>query len=89
MNAQTDIKDILGEMIRGPILETHRNKINALMRHFAKAGLTVATICDARHLRRAPSTIKRYARELDLQFPDYIPMKLRPKKEKPSKKKAA
>jgi hypothetical protein len=85
---QSDIADILGELQRGPILNEHRDKIDALMRHFARAGLTIATVCDARHLDRAVSTVRGYARELDLIFPDYTPRHLRPKKE-PKRKKAA
>lgn len=62
------------------MLTDHRSKIDALMRHFHKAGLALETVCDKRHLARASSTVKKYARELALAFPDYVPMSLREKK---------
>lgn len=79
MSDQSDIRDILGEMQNGPMLNEHRAKIDALMRHFATAGISIETICDGRHLNRAPATVKKYARELGLKFPDYVPRALREK----------
>lgn len=80
MIEQSDIADILGDLQSGPLLSEHRAKIEALMRHFAAAGVTLATVCDERHLNRAEATVKQYARDLNLAFPDYVPRSLRPKK---------
>ena len=83
---QTDIADVIGALQRGPILSTHQARVRAIMEHFASAGLTLATCADARHLNRSLSTLKRYAREQGLQFPDYVPMALRPPKLPEAKK---
>lgn len=77
---QGDIADISGELQSGPLLSKHRAKIEALMRHFHAAGLTLATCADARHLCRSLSTLRAYARDFALAFPDYTPLALRPPK---------
>lgn len=57
-----------------------RQKVEQILRHFCAAGLTLETCADTRHMGRAMSTLKRYARRLDLKFPDYCPRHLRRKK---------
>jgi hypothetical protein len=74
---QSDIRDFLEELQRGPMISEQRAKIEACMRHFQKAGLTIATCADARHMGRSVATVKGYARQFGLRFPDYIPMALR------------
>ncbi len=60
----------------------YMRQIEALMRHFSKIGMTLATAGDSKHLDLADETMRRHARRLSLAFPDYVPMALRPKKEK-------
>lgn len=76
MNRQSDIADVLGEMQNSKALyanSTHREKPSACLVHFAAKGLTLEVCCDARHLNRARTTLRRYAKELGLTFPDYKP----------------
>lgn len=81
MSQQIDIADILGSVASAtPHLGTHQARLEAIMRHFCGAGLTLAVSGDVRHLNRATSTMKAYARRFGLAFPDYIPTALRPKK---------
>lgn len=87
MGVQMDIRDILGEIQNDKQLFTERNhkdRVGELLRHFQQGGLTLEKCADARHLDRAMSTLKGYARELNLAFPDYIPMHMREKKKKAS-----
>lgn len=77
MTAQIDIAEILGELQNGPLLSTHRGRIEAVMRHFCAAGLTLAISGDPRHLNRAESTMKGYCRDFALVFPDYCPAALK------------
>lgn len=86
---QMDIREICEELQQGPLLSAHRAKIEAVMRHFAKAGLTLATCADERHLGRALSTLKGYCRDFRLRFPDYVPWDMRTAEEKKRKKAAA
>lgn len=64
----------------GPRLTPHRIRMEALLSAYQEAGLTLAVCCDRRHLGRAPSTLKRYARRLALSFPDYTPRAMRRKR---------
>lgn len=94
MAVQMDIQDILQEIEQaGPYLGNHRAKIKTLMQHFHKAGLTLATAADDRHLSRSISTLKGYCRDFSLAFPDYVPLALRPPKppkvKSPRKRKVA
>jgi hypothetical protein len=84
MGTQSDIADILGEMARGPI--TCESKLERLLRHFAAHKIPLTICADKRPLGRAVNTLQRYARRMDLKFPDYVPMHLRPKKEKAAKR---
>ena len=52
-----------------------------LLRRLHSNGLTLAQCADKRVMNRKLDTLKRLARELDLSFPDYVPLALRPKKE--------
>lgn len=85
--AQMDISEILCDLQgNAPLLGTHKKRIEEIMRHFQAAGLTLATCADARHLCRSVSTLKGYARDFGLIFPDYCPLALRPPKPKKEKK---
>lgn len=77
MSAQSDIRDILGEMASGPIIT--ESKLVQLLKRFSAVGLPIAICADQRHLGRKVDTLKRYARQHDLKFPDYVPRHLRPK----------
>lgn len=71
---QTDIRDFLTEAQGGKGLwnsESHKEKIGDCLRHFAANGVPLSVCSDKRHLDRAVSTLKKYARELGLKFPDY------------------
>lgn len=77
IGAQMDISEILGSIQSDePLLSTHRRKIETLMRHFQAAGLTLDEAADSRHLARSIETLKSYAREFRLRFPDYCPQSL-------------
>lgn len=81
MTHQIDINEMLGDIAsNGPLLNTHRRRIEEIMRHFHKAGLTIKVCSDARHLNRDLSTVKGYARDFKLAFPDYVPLSMRPPK---------
>lgn len=80
--AQTDIRDILGEIAStGPIHTNFRSRIKTLMEHFAAKRIPLDVCADARHLNRSLSTLKGYARDYRLRFPDYVPMDLRTEEE--------
>ncbi len=81
------IGDEMGTIANGPLLGSHKARMNALLRHFHGGGLTLEICADKKHLGRKVSTLKPYVRRLALAFPDYVPMALRPKKEKATKKK--
>lgn len=88
--AQTDIRDILGEIASsGPIPTDFKSRIKTLMEHFAARKIPISTCADSRHLNRSVSTVKGYAREFGLRFPDYIPMVLRTAEEMKRPRKAA
>jgi hypothetical protein len=80
MIEQSDIRDILGEMAAERMGGS--SKLERLLKHFSAKGIPLETCADHRHLGRAVSTLKRYARLLDLTFPDYVPRHLQPKKAK-------
>lgn len=85
---QSDIQDIIGAIASSPVIGTnHTRQMNALMRHFCAAGLTVEQCADRQHLNKAVSTVRAFARKLNLSFPDYVPRHLRPKKEKKARAK--
>lgn len=83
---QQDIPSVLGALADGPILTTHRKRMDAILKHFHAAGLTLETCADKQHMNRSVTTLQKYARRLGLVFPDYHPQALRPKKEKKPKK---
>lgn len=66
-----------------PYAGTNKRRVEEILRHFHKIGLTLEVAGDRQHLDRAQSTMKKYARRLKLGFPDYVPVALRPKKVKP------
>lgn len=78
---QSDIRDVLQYIQQeGKVGTTHRGKMEICMRHFAKVQVPISTLATSRYLNRSASTLKAYARDLELKFPDYTPMKLRPVK---------
>lgn len=81
MSQDNLLHDVLSDISSsGPLLSDHQERMEACLRHFAARQLTLSTISGPRYLNRAESTLKRYAQNLGLQFPDYIPMALRPPK---------
>jgi hypothetical protein len=80
MGAQMELSDILGGALNGPLMPTeHRAKMGELMRRFASAGVSLQTLSGPRHLGRKVSTLRRYARDFGLKFPDYVPLSMREK----------
>jgi hypothetical protein len=57
-----------------------------LLRRLHSNGLSLEQCADAKVMNRSVDTLKKYARELGLSFSDYVPLELRPKKDKPAKK---
>lgn len=82
-----DSSPLLNDLANGPMIGTHPRRMNALLLHFHKAGLTLETCADSKHLGRSMSTLKAYVRRLKIAFPDYVPLALRPPKP-PKEKKA-
>lgn len=80
-----DLFEVLGDIANGPRLGGFAATTEALMRRFSEKGFTLAQLADRRMMNRSIRTLQEHAREFDLTFPDYVPMKLRPKKSKPSK----
>lgn len=71
----TDLE--LFKLADGPIIgPSHRNRMDALLRHFCEQGRTLEECTDSRRLGRAVSTLKPYARRLGLAFIDYLPRAL-------------
>lgn len=84
MSEQSDIRDILGETAAGPI--TNESKLIQVLKHFSAKNIPLATCADKRHTGRKISPLKRYACDLSLKFPDWVPRHMRPKKEKKRKR---
>lgn len=81
--SQMDIRDFLTEAQSGSGLwnhKSHKEKIGECLRYFAANGIPLSVCSDKRHLDRAVSTLKEYARDLKLIFSDYCPRDLREKK---------
>lgn len=72
----------LNEIANGPRVTGHLELTEALMRRLAEKGLSLEQLSDRRMMKRSLSTLQKYAHQFDLSFPDYVPMKLRPKKDK-------
>ena len=75
----------LTDIANGPRVGSFGALTEALMRRFAEKGLTLAQLADRRMMNRSLRTLQQHAREFEISFPDYVPMKLRPKKSKPVK----
>lgn len=88
MNVQTDIRDVLTELQDArEIGMGHVDKLTFCLRHWAANGVPLSTCADSRHLNRSISTLRRYASNLGLRFPDWVPMALRTKEERKRKRK--
>jgi hypothetical protein len=73
--------------MQGPLLPTdHRAKMGELMRRFSAAGVSLKVLSGPLYMGRKIGTLRRYARDFDLKFPDYVPLALREKK--PAKQKS-
>lgn len=77
--------DTLNDVASGPHVGGFAALTEALMRRFAEKGFTLAQLSDRRMMNRSVRTLQEHARTYDLQFPDYVPRKLKPKKSKPEK----
>lgn len=77
---QSDIRDVLQYIQQeGKIGLTHRGRMELCMKHFAARHVPISTLATSKYLNRSASTLKAYARDLSLSFPDYTPMKMRVK----------
>lgn len=72
-------KDALTEIADGPRIGGHGNLTKALMERLAEKGMTLAQCADPRMMKRSLATLQKHAREYGLQFPDYVPLSMRPK----------
>lgn len=76
----------LNEIADGPrISGQHAALTEALMRRLAEKGATLEHLASRRMMNRSLRTLKEHARTYEIAFPDYVPMKLRPKKAKGKK----
>lgn len=88
-NVQNLFGSALSEIANGPRVTEYGGLTEALIRRLHEKGLTIEQCADRRVMNRSVATLERYARKFELAFPDYVPMALRPKKEKPAKKAAS
>lgn len=73
---QTEFGSILSAIASQPAqVPSHRARVNTLMQHFAKKQIPLSVVADEKHLKLSMGTLKRYARELQLVFPDYVPQR--------------
>jgi len=80
---QSDIRDVLTEIQQsGKVGITNRERVGICMKHFAARGTPLSTLATSKYLGRSVSTLKGYARDLKLRFPDYVPDSLKTKSEK-------
>jgi hypothetical protein len=82
MDALTEAANVL--TAGGLVGDSHKRRMEALLRHFQSRGLTLADCAHRQRLGRTKKTLQRYARRMKLVFPDYCPVELRPPK--PAKK---
>ena len=69
--------DLFANLPEMPMLTTRASKIEFLLRYFAQQKLPLAVVADYQHLDRSLDTLRRYAREMNLTFPDYTPRHLK------------
>ena len=81
-----DLDDLFGatlsELATAPhgSFSGHHQLTEAILRRLNEKGLSLEQCADRRIMNRSIATLRRYAREFDLSFPDYVPVKQRPKK---------
>lgn len=73
-------EDLFGTARADERRSKHVSRTEALMRRLAEKGLTLEQLADRRVMARSLTTLQKYARQFGMTFPDYVPMKLRPKK---------
>ena len=67
----------------GIVSSDHDKLTEALLRHAASKGFTLEQCSSPKFMDRKIATLRRHVRRIgDLTFPDYIPRKLKPKKER-------
>jgi hypothetical protein len=57
----------------------HRRHMDALLVHFAGMGKPLSLLAGPLYLKRQVPTLRKYARQLGLTFPDYTPRALKRK----------
>lgn len=78
---QSDIRDVLQYIQqKGCVNQPHKERMGILMRHFSDRHVPISTLATSKYLNRSASTLKAYARDLKLSFPDYTPKSMRPAK---------
>lgn len=68
----------LVEIAHGPRVGSRRALTLALMKRLAEKGLTIEQLSDKRMMNLAISTLKKYARDFEIAFPDFVPVSMRP-----------
>lgn len=78
---QTEMTSLLTELANAPAmvgkLKTRQIVVEMLRRYAAKESITIEKLSGSQYFNRKPATLKRYCRENDICFPDYVPMHLR------------
>lgn len=69
----------LRDVASGPMVGSYTSLTKQLMMRLAEKGCTLEHLADRRMMNRSLSTLKRRAREFEIAFPDYVPMRLRKK----------
>ena len=78
---QTEMTSLLNDLANAPAmvgkLKKRRILVEMLRRYSAKGVITIEKLSGPQYFNRKPATLKRYCRENDICFPDYVPMHLR------------
>lgn len=66
------------DLADGPRISSYQELTEGLMRRLAEKGSTLEQLCDKRMMNRSRRTLEAKCREYGIQFPDYIPVSMRP-----------
>lgn len=67
------------------ILGSQRERIRYLLQVYSERGHTLKVLAGPKHMGRSLATLKKYCRNFQIKFPDYVPMSMRPPMEKKKK----
>ena len=68
------------------MLRTNRMRVKHALEIYSSRGITLKHLSEPKILNKSVSTLKKYCRDFQIKFPDYVPLTMRPEKEKKAKK---